>query len=323
MRMKKRKSPVAVKVIACLLLLGSLAAILLPWMKLAIDTSAGRKYPGELLREYAGMDVGAVRSTVLEELAAEGVRPDSAAFDSLLNRVLDGRFRLTDLAVLCGDLGKLSGSFRQPDAAAAIHTAGTVIWAVTGLLVLLGLVALACQLSDHRGGILPYFLLGTALTAALLVLRGMGNDALARESDALFAELGISSLISFLGVDVRIIKMGIGAYLCPFLALMALLLMGIRQKTPRQPTRPAQQSGTERPAASPYPARRTEEPRGSRPVSDGWICPNCGRACPPERSTCDLCGMERPKPSAAFICPACGKRLTRRTAFCPDCGAKL
>ena len=48
----QRKSPAAVKVIACLLLLGSLACFMLPWLKLSADTGPDRlrMSPGELLQ---------------------------------------------------------------------------------------------------------------------------------------------------------------------------------------------------------------------------------------------------------------------------------
>ena len=51
---QKRKSPAAVKVLACLLLLASLAMLLLPWLRLAVDTNQGRMDLTEVLAPGAG-----------------------------------------------------------------------------------------------------------------------------------------------------------------------------------------------------------------------------------------------------------------------------
>ncbi len=244
----KRKSPVGVKIIACLLLLGSLASLLLPWMKLAAEVGPDqtRMSPGELIQNFAGLDAAAVLDSVRSELTAAGVELDLGALSDLLHRVLDGRFLPHEMGIACRDLSDIFWTARRADLANTMETLSYGVWGVFGLLALLGLIALICQLTDHRGGIVPYFLLGVLITGGLLFLRQTANDYLARESESLLAGYGMSGLTQYLGINVELVKMGIGAYLCPFLALLSLLLMGIKKKE-EEP----------RYEASPYPARRT------------------------------------------------------------------
>lgn len=323
----KRKSPVGVKIIACLLMLASLSAFLMSWMKLSTDVGAYqiRMSPGEILQEFLGMDAAAVKSSAAEGIREAGGRADTAALNDLLDRVLDGRFRLHELGILCRDGAQLCKGFDRYDAGSLLETASYAVWGITGLLALLGLIALICQLTDHRWGILPYFLLGALIAAGLLLLRRELNDYLVRESDEFFGSLGLDALVSYLGIDVKIVKMGIGAYLSPFLALQALLLMGIRKK--------------EKHAATPYPARRetaSGETRPARPsaaaqqarpeapaVRPGWVCPNCGRRNGRESRDCQTCGMERPRAANAVYCPNCGRQLPGEAVYCSDCGARV
>ena len=319
----KRKSPVAVKIIACLLLLGSLACFLLPWMKLAADVGANpvRMSPGEVLQNFAGMDEAAVKTAARTGLTASGVQMEPAALERLLDRTLDGRFRPHDLALLCQDTGKLCDAFQREDLGRSLDLAGMAVWGAFGLLALLGLVALICQLTDHRGGIVPYFLLGALICTGLLLLRREANAYLAEQSQALLDGYGLGSLTGLLNIDVQIVKMGIGAYLCPFLALLALLLMGIRKKQPKL-----------RYEATPYPARRTGMPPersagvASRPAASagsGWTCPNCGQRMGQEERFCGRCGTERPRRPALIYCTVCGRPLPRDATFGCACGAPV
>ena len=253
----KRKSPVGVKIIACLLMLGSLASLLLPWMKLVADVGRDqtRMSLGELTRNFAGLDAAAVLDSINTELAASGIGVDISALSDLVNRLLDGRFRPHEMGIACRDLSEILWTAQRADLSHTMETLSYGVWGLFGLLALLGLIALICQLTDHRGGMVPYILLGALITGGMLYLRQTANDYLVRESENLLASYGMSSLIQYLGIDLRIVKMGIGAYLNPVLALLAMLLMGIKKKQPEP-----------RYEASPYPARRTEaqQPRPAR-----------------------------------------------------------
>ena len=259
----KRKSPVGVKIIACLLLLGSLAALALPWMKLAAEVGPNqtRMSPGEVIQNFAGLDAAAVLDTVRSELASIGIGPDLSALSDLVQRLMDGRFLPHEMGIACRDLATVFRDAKRLDLAGTMETVAYGVWGVFALLALLGFIALICQLTDHRGGMVPYFLLGALITGGLLFLRQTANDYLVRESASLLASYGMSGLIQYLGINLEIVKMGIGAYLCPFLALLSLLLMGIKKK--------AQEPRYE---ASPYPARRTgaQQSRPAQKTAQAW-----------------------------------------------------
>ena len=156
-----------VKIIACLLLLGSLAALALPWMKLAAEVGPNqtRMSPGELIQNFAGLDAAAVLDSVQSELTAAGVQMDVSALSDLLHRVLDGRFLPHEMGIACRDLSVICRAAHRLDLAGTMETLAYGVWGVFGLLALLGLIALICQLTDHRGGIVPYFLLGALVVS--------------------------------------------------------------------------------------------------------------------------------------------------------------
>ena len=251
------------KIIACLLLLGSLAALALPWMKLAAEVGPNqtRMSPGEVIQNFAGLDAAAVLDTVRSELASIGIGPDLSALSDLVQRLMDGRFLPHEMGIACRDLATVFRDAKRLDLAGTMETVAYGVWGVFALLALLGFIALICQLTDHRGGMVPYFLLGALITGGLLFLRQTANDYLVRESASLLASYGMSGLIQYLGINLEIVKMGIGAYLCPFLALLSLLLMGIKKK--------AQEPRYE---ASPYPARRTgaQQSRPAQKTAQAW-----------------------------------------------------
>lgn len=343
----KRKSPVGVKIIACLLLLGSLAALALPWVKLEAEVGRDqtRMSLGELIQNFAGMNAAAVLDTVKTEMDAAGVGLDLSSLSDLVHRLLDGRFRPHELGVACRDLGAIFRTARELDLAGTMDTVAYGIWGVLGLLALLGLIALLCQLTDHRGGIVPYFLLGTLVLGGLLYLRQVANDYLVRESESLLAGYGLSGLIQYVGVNVEIVKMGIGAYLCPFLALLSLLLMGIKKKEPES-----------RYEASPYPARRsgTQQPSPAQNVTAAWqemnsqpgtaqrasqsvsprpnqsaaprpghsSVPKPGQSAAPAAAAAAIQAGRVPLPGdQSWTCAYCGRRMEADKNFCDLCGS--
>lgn len=314
--MNKRKSPIGIKIIACLLLLGSLACCLLPWMKISIDVGVEqeRMNPGELIQTFLGMDAAAAKDNAIAALRGEGVPFDAEALTRLLDRLLDGHFKLPDFPSFCGELGSFCRDFQRPELGRSLDTVRLVCWIALALLALLWILALCCQLTDHRWGILPYLLLAAVITAGLYVLRAELNRYLMDEGDALLAGLGLNVLISYLHIGMDIVKMGIGALLCPFLALLALLFSGIRKKAPAKSA-----------AASPYPARRVQsaQPRPAPAREGGWVCPGCGRRCGPDENFCKICGSERPRLPALQRCPGCGESLPPDATFCSACGADL
>lgn len=339
------------KIIACLLLLGSLAALALPWMKLAAEVGPNqtRMSPGEVIQNFAGLDAAAVLDTVRSELASIGIGPDLSALSDLVHRLMDGRFLPHEMGIACRDLATVFRDAKRLDLAGTMETVAYGVWGVFALLALLGFIALICQLTDHRGGIVPYFLLGVLITGGLLFLRQTANDYLVRESASLLASYGMSGLIQYLGINLEIVKMGIGAYLCPFLALLSLLLMGIKKKAPEP-----------RYEASPYPARRTgaQQSRPAQKTAQAWqemskelgtsadpaprpnqstaARPNQNAASRPSQSAASR-PNQSPAPAAAaasiqagrvplpgeqsWTCTYCGRRMEADKNFCDLCGS--
>lgn len=333
----KRKSPVGVKIIACLLLLGSLAALALPWMKLAAEVGPNqtRMSPGEVIQNFAGLDAAAVLDTVRSELSAVGIGPDLSALSDLVHRLMDGRFLPHELGIACRDLASVFRDAQRLDLAGTMDTVAYGVWGVFALLALLGFIALLCQLTDHRGGIVPYLLLGALITGGLLFLRQAANDYLVRESASLLASYGMSGLIQYLGINLEIVKMGIGAYLCPFLALLSLLLMGIKKKAQEPRYEP-----------SPYPARRTgaQQPRPAQKAAPSAAAGQEKRSAPgtaagtasrPSQSAAPRPSQSTAPAAAASIqagrvplpgeqswtCAYCGRRMEADKNFCDLCGS--
>ena len=339
------------KIIACLLLLGSLAALALPWMKLAAEVGPNqtRMSPGEVIQNFAGLDAAAVLDTVRSELASIGIGPDLSALSDLVHRLMDGRFLPHEMGIACRDLATVFRDAKRLDLAGTMETAAYGVWGVFALLALLGFIALICQLTDHRGGMVPYFLLGALITGGLLFLRQTANDYLVRESASLLASYGMSGLIQYLGINLEIVKMGIGAYLCPFLALLSLLLMGIKKKAPEP-----------RYEASPYPARRTgaQQSRPAQKTAQAWqemskeLGTSADPASRPSQSTAarpNQNAASRPSQNAAprpnqnaapaaaaasiqagrvplpgeqsWTCTYCGRRMEADKNFCDLCGS--
>ena len=339
------------KIIACLLLLGSLAALALPWMKLAAEVGPNqtRMSPGEVIQNFAGLDAAAVLDTVRSELASIGIGPDLSALSDLVQRLMDGRFLPHEMGIACRDLATVFRDAKRLDLAGTMETVAYGVWGVFALLALLGFIALICQLTDHRGGMVPYFLLGALITGGLLFLRQTANDYLVRESASLLASYGMSGLIQYLGINLEIVKMGIGAYLCPFLALLSLLLMGIKKKAPEP-----------RYEASPYPARRTgaQQSRPAQKTAQAWqemskeLGTSTDPAPRPSQSTAarpNQNAASRPSQNAAprpnqnaapaaaaasiqagrvplpreqsWTCTYCGRRMEADKNFCDLCGS--
>ena len=314
---QKRKSPVLVKILACLLLLASLACLFLPWMKLAVDTNRGRMDMGELLA-LLGQDKESILVLAGQGLADSGIPMPGQSLRELLTTVLDGAYSLPTLARLCGQAGALAADFGEADAARTMGRVGYGVWGLLGLLLLLGVIALCCVFSDHRDGIVPYLLLAMLTTTGVILLRAGANRYLEEQGTALVDQMGAGMLLGMFGVDLQIVKMSIAAYLCPFLALLALLLTGIRKKQPAAAPREKAVPPTARKTAE-APVAKTAAPAAPK----GWTCPNCGSVRDAEEDFCGLCGIERPQAAQPDRCPDCGRLLPGDAAFCPGCGARL
>ena len=307
----KAKTPAAIKVIACILLLGSLLMLVplrsLPWMKLVVDDPANLdRMTMEETLGWFGQTRERLPETAAALLTQNGMPMQAEQLRSLSDALFDAYYTLPDLARLSSQTGTLLNQLGQQEIGTALERASLGVWGLIGLLALLGLLALICLLTEHRGGMVPYFLLSALVLTGLILGRRVGNDWLSQTALDALREQQLDFLPQLLSVDLRIIHMGIGAYLCPFLALLSFLLMLIRKRSGKKAEEPA----------TPYPARRS-------PSASTWTCPHCGSVRRDGGSFCTLCGAPRPKPAEPRLCPDCGAPREAGAAFCPFCGAKF
>ena len=356
----KRKSPLAVKIIACLLLLGSLAAVFLPsWLKLSADVGPDqvRMNPGEIIEVLkedvegvTGFSWPTIKQLFWPDLQEEyGISVTletlTAPFKKPVDRLLDGHFSLpgmgmlvSELAELCSEdtLGTLTGQIPAltrefPEvkeltgelsrASGLLKTLSLGLYLAVALLAVLGVVGVICQLTDHPWGILPYFLVGLLYTVGLLLLRKTANDYLTANLPAwksycyefVNAETGDMAEVAFFfnrylgyldAIDLGgIVKMGIGADLCPFLTLLAMLLSFIRKKQPA-PIRRAAAPGRPRSLrpATPLPGSRWRPWCGSARSAASATAPTLSAA-RPAAWIGRTCPSNAAAPAAARCCP--------------------
>ena len=307
----KRKTPAGVKLIACLLLLGSLLMLVplraLPWMKLVVDDPANLdRMSLEEVLGWFGQDRERLPETLSLLLNQSGTQADAGQVRELTDVLLDAYYTLPDLARLADKGGAVLNTAGMREYGQMLGFASLGVWILLGLLALLGLVALICLLTEHRGGMLPYFLLGALTLTGLILARRAGNDWLEQSAMQALKEQNLDFLPKLLSIDLRIIHMGIAAYLCPFLALLSFLLMLIRKRR----TEPEEEPAT------PYPGRR-------RTPEAPWTCPQCGGICRDGGSFCTVCGSPKPMTREPGLCPDCGAPLDGNAPFCPYCGKKL
>lgn len=297
---RKRRSPAWVKVLACLLLLGSLAMLFLPWLTLGADRTNGDRLSLQDALALVGESADGVIAMLEQEYPGANV-------GELARTALEGRYSPLTLAKLLGQAKALSMRLGEQDLAANLGKAELALWGLAGLLALLGLVALICIFTDHKGGIFPYVLLAALSLTGTLLLRGLLNDTIEQEASANLQQFGADLLVNMLGVDLRIVHMGIAAYLCPLLGLGAFLLMFIRKKR--------------KASAKPVPApERKTAPTPAPAKEQGWVCPRCGSKCGEGTKFCVNCGTKRPE---TRHCTGCGAALPQGAAFCPACGTRV
>ena len=349
----KRKTPVIVKIIAVLLLAASLVMLFLPWLKILVEIPMlGRRMNLEEMLQLSGQSSDSmleeVRSGIQDAIQdvydSTGVTVDGESVLKLVRSVMHGSFSPLNLATTLSTAKQVLGQFTKAleiqsqnssgitaaqisaylpmvrQANSSIGTWSIVLWALLALLAILGIVALACAISDHKLGILPYLLLSAGTLAGTLLLRSSLNNSMTNGMQ--LASMGGADLsaLNMLGINMNeIFRMGIAAYLCVALALLAFLLMFIKEKK----SAPAPMTGGYTP--SPYPARQTAPQAGqtaapARPAASPWTCPNCGSVRGGTERFCGTCGGKRPEAPTPRRCSRCGVELPSTALFCTNCG---
>lgn len=324
-----RKSPTAVKAIACLLLLASLAMLFLPWLRLVVEAPyLGRLTVDDIL-ELSGQTreeaLDLLRTELLNE-TNENLAPTGSyyAVDGIVEIVralLKGEYSLVDFAQVltkgAKELDKMGALFDDPTggelAGRIVKGVAFGLWGILGLMLVFGLLGLGGVFRDRRGWIFLYVLFSALLLTGVLLLRSLLNRILEAEAQNLLTSLDLGDILGTMNLDLRVVHMGIYAYLCPVLGLLAFVMMGIRrERTPAIAPKP----GTNRePTVPAFPGRE-----------QGWICPKCGTACRAEEKFCQECGSPLPQASpdlGRLRCRSCGAVLPAPSAFCPNCGAAL
>ena len=193
----------------------------------------------------------------------------------------------------------LEGSFFDVLQAAVKDNFGSdtenAIVIVLGILLgLTGLIGLISALCGAKGGVVPYLL------ASLLYLGGAIYLASAANR-----EITSSIGIPLDAVGISVAGKGIGAYLCPALALLAFFCMLIPDRS-----------------YPPYPGGYAAAYGGSVTINTGSfeICPVCGAQHQAGSAFCPNCGAAKPQ---SLRCPVCGAQLQPGAGFCSNCGAQM
>lgn len=350
----KRKTPIIVKILALLLIAASLVMVFLPWLRIIVDIPMlNSSMTLEKLLNMAGQSVDSTVAELqpkLEELTdtiydSTGVTVETGGIVQLVKDVFRGNFSPVKLAGTVGTMHSVLNQFMkavdtqtQSDASAmsqvslylpvirqaqsSFSTWTVVLWVIVALLGVLGLVALISIFTDHPFGLLPYLLLSAVTLTGTLILRSKLNSSMSSGMQLAGGMGADMSALNTLGVDMtKIFHMGIAAYLCVALALLAFLLMFIKE---RKPVTAPMAVGY---APSPYPARQSvsQQPAGvpSRPAGPTWTCPNCGSVRGASERFCGACGGKKPEAPAPRRCANCGKELPNGALFCSNCGQRL
>lgn len=160
----------------------------------------------------------------------------------------------------------------------AVTREGNLIFSVvTAVLILTALLGLILAAAGVRGGGVPYFL--ATLFCLITVLYAKDWDPAV---------------------------IGPGGWLCPGLALTAMLLLFISKRPAPQPVRVG--AALERPA---------------KPAAPAWACARCGTLLADGEVFCPNCGQSRTETVQPRRCRVCGAALENELGFCGNCGAPV
>ncbi len=329
--MPKKKTALVGRILAVLLILGSAALFLLPWVGVSLTVDGQTGGFDSFLEEasaQSGMTVEQMKDYAISEIESGlddlyytfGAQPDSDNVLRFARTAMKGAWSPVDLMTMLGGVKSASGqmmealgpemdlmsgipevqSLQQADQ--YIHVAYYIVMGLLILCAALALLAVICALAGRKGGVIPYMIAAIVMLGIFIALVVGVNRAMADSASDLSSSLGLD----FSGSNGVALKLGIWGIASAGLAVLAFVVMFIRQRSGS-----AAKSGA-----------------GTRSSAGGWTCPNCGSVRKEDEKFCLSCGAKRPDASApelepgGWTCPVCSSPLKANQQFCLYCGAK-
>ena len=316
-----------VRILACLLLAASLAALLLPWASLRLDDGGERVTLREMAKREEQRSGQSFRERVLSRLSEQ----DEGLYAGLLRTMdplLDDRMSPLRVTVACTGaarwLSNTSTAVSQGPGATEPETANWVqdvqasaskvkmtsvfLWVLLVMLLVTGAYAIYAAAVGYGFGTIPYLVcaLPAFLGAVLAVSRANAWFRGASLSAGLMqaAVNGLSAGGNPVSVPFRL---GLGAILFAALLVLGILLAMCSLE-------PAGARGGEAPRPV---SARPEGPAGPVLAPKPWRCPVCGTLMG-DGVYCVKCGSRKPEPRR---CGSCGALLEEGALFCTACGA--
>ena len=240
--------PGLLRVSACALLLVSIIALFLPWLRLTVTLPVpgmGGMTMEQLLETVAGKPMSEIRAGLretvearAEDLRAAGLTLEPAELAGALDLALSGGYSLLSAARLCTTAARAAGGLSRsgeteaalsisPETAGRLRLAAVGLWLFLGLTLLLFLLACYTLLTGGGRGALPY-VLALALALGLCVLGAeLVNQRLGSLVNALGSTLGFGAGISGLSFfdGLRPLHLHVWAIVAPVSAAAALALL--------------------------------------------------------------------------------------------------
>lgn len=328
--MEKTKKFGIREILCLLLVLGSMAMLFFPWISIKPDVDGREKSISKILKEE-DIDLNDEIKDLCEDFDVE---IESDARKNITKLLKQEEHSLIDTAILItylNDFASAANVTNKDDDADSeseldIESVGKyfqiamiAVWAIVGVVALMGLLSILFIVKNKKGGVLTYaiieVLLLAAAVAAVLLINGKLED--------IFTSMGLDEVVDYIGdEDVsKFVSIGIAPVVSAAAAFLAYVVMLIID--------PAKRAAKKAEKAKKAPPTGKVPPMGKAPVmgkAPAGRCTRCGAEIKPGASFCTSCGMrfdvtEEKKPERQ-TCKVCHRTWEKQSAFCPYCGAK-